>query len=76
MMYLVELWLLEKLKKLLWIVGYEKTESRLVEQFWLLKNLMSTVPTCQPHNNAYFFFFNFSVSSLGGEPQRPPLPSG
>jgi hypothetical protein len=55
----VELWMVEKL---LLVVGREKDESRLVEQLWLLENLMSTGPTCQP-SNTYFSFLSLHVYS-------------
>jgi hypothetical protein len=57
-MCLVELWLLKKnycellwaMEKLLWIVDYEKVESRLVEQLWLMKKLLSAIAlTSEPH---------------------------
>jgi hypothetical protein len=49
----VGLWMVEKL---LLVVGREKGESRLVEQLWLLENLMSAGPTCQPPNTFLFSF--------------------
>ena len=38
------------MEKLLWIVDYEKVESRLVEQLWLIEKLLSAIAlTSEPH---------------------------